>query len=223
MLYVSESFWLDCKNTNNTGKAMPCPYEFTYAYLIMMMNSYLRSRRDPRSGALKLITTLVIITIFSNIIYSPKLLAESVAPDNTAIKFIPPPPPPDRSASGDRGEAASRGCTNEEQSLMALVPHYQETISLNQKETIPITKIWGLTTAEYPTFWFFIPYEQSTISSIEFVLKDEFRQPSKTIYRNFLTKPETPGIISISTQNHTSPLEISPTNQPRMYHCEEMK
>ena len=175
-----------------------------------IMNNYWRS--------LKLITTLVIITIFSNIIYAPKLLAESVIAERTSIRFIPPPPPPDRSAAGDRGEAASRGCDNSDRSLVALVPSYQQTIDLNKEETIPVTKVWGLTTSEYPTFWFFIPYEQSAISSIEFVLKDESEQPSETIYRSFLSKPKTPGIVSVSTKTHTPPLKIGQVNQPVMYH-----
>ena len=174
------------------------------------MNNYWQS--------LKLITTLLIITILGKITYSPRLFAESVVSHSNSIKFIPPPPPPDRSAAGDRGEAASRSCGSSEQSLMALVPSYQQTINLNQEQTIPVTKIWGLTTSEYPTFWFFIPYDQSAISSMEFVLKDESQKPSKTIYRNFLSKPETPGIVSVSTKTHTPPLEISQTNQPRMYH-----
>ena len=174
------------------------------------MNNYLRS--------LKLITTLLIIIILGKITYSSRLLAESVVSHSNSIKFIPPPPPPDRSAAGDRGEAASRGCGNSEQSLTALVPSYQQTINLNQKETIPVTKIWGLTTSEYPTFWFLIPYERSAITTMEFVLKDESQKPSKTIYRNFLTTPETPGIVSVSTKPHIPTLEISQTNQPRMYH-----
>ena len=173
------------------------------------MNNYLRS--------LKLTATFLIITILGNISYSPELLAESVTSEANSIKFISPPPPPDRSAAGDRGEAASRGCGNREQSLMALVPSYQETININQKETIPVTKIWSLTTSEYPTFWFFIPYEQSAISSMEFVLKDESQQPSKTIYRKFLTKPERPGIISVSTDTKSLPLEISYKKQQKMY------
>ena len=215
------------------------------------MNNYWRSRRDPRSGALKLMIILIVITISSNILYSPKLLAESLISDSTSIKFSPPslpdrsaagerggaagsrasraiefsppPPPPGRSAAGERGgEAASRGCSNSEQSLMALVPSYeetiQETISLNKEENIPVTKIWGLTTSEHPTFWFFIPYNPSSIMTMEFVLKDESQQPSKTIYRNFLNKPERPGIISVSTDTSTPPLEISHKKQKKMYH-----
>ncbi len=174
------------------------------------MNNYLQS--------LKLIATFLIITILGNIGYSPTLLVESVASEANSIKFNPPPPPPDRSAAGDRGEAASRGCGNREQSLMALVPSYQQTININQKETIPVTKIWALTTSEHPTFWFFIPYEQSAISSMEFVLKDESQKPNKTIYRNFLSKPERPGIISVSTDTNTLPLEISQNKHEKMYH-----
>ena len=168
--------------------------------------------------SLKMITTLVIITILGNTSYIPRLLAESVVSHNNSIKFMPPPPPPDRSAAGDRGEAASRGCGSSEQSLMALVPSYQQTIRFNEAENIPVTKVWGLTTSEYPTFWFFIPYNPSSIMTMEFVLKDESQQPSKTIYRNFLNKPERPGIISVSTDTNTPPLEISHKKQKKMYH-----
>ncbi|WP_156113992.1 DUF928 domain-containing protein [Myxosarcina sp. GI1] len=177
---------------------------------MMITNNYWRT--------FKLITTLVIITIVAGIARSSKLLAESVIVSSKSIEFVPPPPPPDRSAAGDRGEAASRGCINSEQPLTALVPSYQQTIHLNKEETIPVTKVWGLTTSEYPTFWFLIPFKHREISSMEFVLKDESQQPSKTIYRNLLTIPETPGIISIATKHHAPSLKISQTNQPKMYH-----
>ncbi|MHC5732441.1 MAG: hypothetical protein ACYTXY_51965, partial [Nostoc sp.] len=49
------------------------------------------------------------------------------------ITFVPPPPPPDRDAPGDRGGAASRGCSVGNQSVIALVPVYKQTI--NQGET----------------------------------------------------------------------------------------
>ena len=171
------------------------------------MKNYLKSRL--------LITALIFVPVA--IAHAPQLIAESTATDKT-ITFVPPPPPPDRSASGDRGEAASRGCQTGDRSLTALVPSYQEEIRLNQAETIPITKVWGLTTAKYPTFWFYIPYEASAIASIEFVLKDESAKPRKIAYRNFLSHPEKPGIIGISTKSLNVPLELTKANQKKMYH-----
>lgn len=165
-----------------------------------------------------IITTLVVLPVWSDINYSVKLLAQPTISESTSIQFTPPPPPPDRGVAGDRGEAASRGCGNGEQSLMALVPRYQQTIEIEEEETIDVTKIWALTTSAYPTFWFFIPYEKSSIVTMEFVLKDESQQPSQTIYRNFLNKPEAPGIISVSTNTGNAPLEISQEQQKRIYH-----
>ena len=142
-------------------------------------------------------TIPLVIILLSNVTYYPEAGAQLVTSSKTSIQFKSPPPPPDRSAAGERGEAASRGCGNNKQSLMALVPDYKQTIKLDGGETIPITKVWGLTTAEYPTFWFFVPYDKSSITKMEFVIKDESQKPSKTIYRAILNKPERPGIIGI--------------------------
>ncbi|KST65673.1 DUF928 domain-containing protein [Mastigocoleus testarum] len=153
-----------------------------------------------------------------NIVYSSEIFANPTNFRSNSLKFTPPPPPPDRSAAGNRGGAASRGCNNGEQPLMALAPDYQQTITFDREEIIPVTKVWGLTTAEYPTFWFFVPYDQSSIATIEFVIKDESQTPSKTLYRNFLNKPETPGVVSIPMNKSIQALEISEKMHHKMYH-----
>ncbi|MEH2237651.1 DUF928 domain-containing protein [Nostoc sp.] len=129
------------------------------------------------------------------------------------ITFSPPPPPPDRGATGDRGGAASRGCGVGNQSVIALVPVYKETLKQGQTEAVSVTKVWGLTTEEYPTFWFFFPYKKSAINSIEFVLKDESSKLGQTLYRTTVTIPEVPGIISIPLSATTPPLQVD-----KMYH-----
>ena len=129
------------------------------------------------------------------------------------ITFSPPPPPPDRGAAGDRGGAASRGCGVSNQSVIALVPVYKETLKQEQTEAVSVTKVWGLTTEKYPSFWFFVPYQKSAINSIEFVLKDESSKLSQTLYRTKVTIPEVPGIISIRLSATTPPLQVD-----RMYH-----
>ncbi|AFY34519.1 DUF928 domain-containing protein [Calothrix sp. PCC 7507] len=129
------------------------------------------------------------------------------------VKFVPPPPPPDRGAAGDRGSAASRGCATNSQSLTALVPAYEQTVNQEKRPAISVTKVWGLTTAEHSTFWFFVPHNISAIATTEFVLKDESNKPGKTIYRTLVTPPQTPGIVSIHLPSSTEPLEIG-----KMYH-----
>ncbi len=164
------------------------------------------------------LTAAIVIICFSNIAYSPASWAQVVTSSSTSIKFKPPPPPPDRGAAGDRGEGASRGCGSSKQSLMALVPDYKQIIKLDGKEAIPVTKIWGLTTAKYPTFWFSVPYEKSSITKMEFVIKDESQKPSKTIYRTILNEPKKPGIMGVSIDKATEALQVSKTKHQQMYH-----
>ena len=164
--------------------------------------------------------TIALITAFlSSIAYLLPIKAQLTTSRSSDINFTPPPPPPDRSAAGERGSAASRGCGNGEESLMALVPDYQQTINLDGGETIPVNKIWCLTTDEYPTFWFFVPYDKSSITEMEFVIQDKSQNKSKTIYREILNKPEKPGIISVSTKKAIEePLQISNTKHQKKYH-----
>lgn len=155
--------------------------------------------------------TTVFGIILSLIIASPTIGVTPIT--NNPIKFSPPPPPPDRGATGDRGGAASRGCGNGNQSVIALVPIYEQKLKQEQTEAVSITKVWGLTTVEHPTFWFFVPYEKSTIKTIEFVLKDESSKPSQTLYRASVVIPEKPGIISVRLPASTPPLQTG-----KMYH-----
>ncbi len=164
------------------------------------------------------LTTALLITFLGSTSYFPPLWAQLVNSSSASIKFTPPPPPPNRSAAGERGEAASRGCGNSKQSLMALVPDYKQTINLEGGEKIPVTKVWGLTTSEYPTFWFFIPDDKSSITEMEFVVKDESQKPSKTLYRTFLNKPEMPGIIRVAMNKTAEPLQVSQAMHQKMYH-----
>ena len=164
------------------------------------------------------LTVALITAVFSSIAYLLPINAQLGNSSKSSINFNPPPPPPERGAAGDRGSAASRGCGNGEQSLMALAPDYQQTISSKQGEKIPVTKIWGLTTDEYPTFWFFVPYDKSSITEMEFVIQDKSQKAIKTIYRKSLKKPEKPGIISISTKEATETLQVSKTKHQKKYH-----
>ncbi len=138
------------------------------------------------------------MVVLSSIIYSPALQAIPVPTSVTSIKFTPPPPPPDRGAVGSRGGAASRGCDANNQTVIALVPAYEE---------IAITKVWGLTHTEHPNLLFFVPYDTSLITNMEFVLQKQINNTNKTIYRTSLTSPTSPGIISVSLPEPITPLK----------------
>jgi hypothetical protein len=93
---------------------------------------------------------------------------------------------------GNRKGGASRGnCPATQPPLTALIPQ---------------TNL-GLTTKEYPTFWFYIPYHSTEIRQAELMLLDENQSP-------VLEKPilvqlsKTPGIISVKLPSTAKPLEL---------------
>ncbi|MFQ4167689.1 DUF928 domain-containing protein [Scytonema millei] len=122
------------------------------------------------------------------------------------VRFNPPPPPPDRGAPGNRGEGASRGeCISSNLPLTALVPSYEQSLSLQKGETSTMTQVWGLTSVEQPSFWFYLPYNQSLIQAIEFVLQTD---NNKTIYRTNISIPPKSAIIGVSLKETPASLEI---------------
>ncbi|MCF2146379.1 DUF928 domain-containing protein [Desmonostoc muscorum LEGE 12446] len=158
-------------------------------------------------------TIALAIVFTSNISYPLQLHALPVNNHLASVKFIPPPPPPDRSATGSRGGAASRGCNTANQTVTALVPTYQQTLKQSEQMVVPIIQVWGLTNSEHPDFFFFVPYDASSIANIEFVLKDETSNKSQTLYRTYLTPPESPGIISVHLPPSATLSEVG-----KMYH-----
>ncbi|MBL1178255.1 DUF928 domain-containing protein [Pantanalinema sp. GBBB05] len=152
-----------------------------------------------RAIATAIVSVLTIPTWVICILISPTE-ATLVAQVN-AIGFKLPPPPPDRDAPGRRGGGAGRGCGAGNQSITALMPEYQQAL-----ERGTITKVWGTTTTERPTFWFDIPYENGAIAAMEFVLQDN-SSPAREIYRSAIVPPMAPGVISIRLPASVPPLE----------------
>lgn len=117
-------------------------------------------------------------------------------PDSQVIADQPPAPDTgtpngQRTPGGSRPEL-SQACKPTDKPLTALVPE-------NGK---------GLTTADYPIFWFYIPYAADEIHSIEFSLHD--RNEMDTLYRTSVQLTQTPGIIGISLpQNAKYVLKIN--------------
>lgn len=113
---------------------------------------------------------------------------------NRPLIFETPPPPPDVGASSDRGQGASRGCNNK--ALIALAPVYDQ----------PQHLVWGLTTKEYPTFWFYIPDSLTPDHSGEFSLENENQED---IYKTPVTVTGTLlSVVSVPLPPTVPPLEI---------------
>ncbi len=77
--------------------------------------------------------------------------------------------------------------------LLALVP---------VQETAGSTVVFGQTAAEYPTFWFYVPYDASFTAT--FVLQDQEGNP---VYESDVPLPQSAGIFSLTLPATATPLE----------------
>ncbi len=127
------------------------------------------------------------------------IAAETIA--NTKIQFASPDQDQDAGEPGGRGRGgAGRGPCKAYESLTALVP----VVKLNTKN-----KVWGLTSSDRPTFWFYIPVQLIPEKPIEFTLKD---QNENMIYKTKLkVQSSQDGIIQITIPETVKPLEIDRT------------
>ena len=100
---------------------------------------------------------------------------------------IPPGPPPGGRVRGGakRGELAL--CPQTKHDLTALVPFTQESNS--------VINVWGQTTEEHPSWFFYVPYTKNLPYAVEFVLQD---QDSNEVYQKAIALPDKPGVIRVS-------------------------
>lgn len=121
-----------------------------------------------------------------------------------------PPMPPDRGAPGQQSDAGTRGpCDSNNESnllskLVALVPTVEKPLKDNSEISLPETDVWGLTSAQHPTLWFYIPSSATVAKEAKFILEDEENYRSE--FRFAL--PKTAGIVSLSIPSTEKPLEI---------------
>lgn len=102
---------------------------------------------------------------------------------------------PDEGAPGNRVGAATRdSCVNVKNKppLTALIPG----------------KNMGLTISDRPTFWFYIPYQASSTTPVEFALTDA---QEKEIYKQTSQLTNTPGIIGVTIPANAPTLEVDKT------------
>ncbi|MBD2464604.1 DUF928 domain-containing protein [Oscillatoria sp. FACHB-1407] len=119
-----------------------------------------------------------------------------------AVWYTPPTPPERGIPEGRTRGGASRGdcsAAATAQSLTALAP----STPLNTPTAR--NSVWGLTTVEHPTFWFYIPYEITPNLPMEFVLLDE---EDNVVYQTTLTLNSPSGVINITPPSTAPGLEV---------------
>ena len=115
----------------------------------------------------------------------------------------PDPGSEGRPTGRNAGGGTRGGCpqdANESPDLTLLIPANQQ----------------GLTVAEYPTFFAFVPQNKTRIG--EFILYD--KTDKKLIYRTTLQLSDTPGIVSVKLPGNQPPLKIGNNYEWRFsLHC----
>ncbi|MEH1845786.1 MAG: DUF928 domain-containing protein [Nostoc sp.] len=142
----------------------------------------LRLRSDAK-------TTLAQITTFNQPTIPPGPPAGDRLRGGGKRAFNPPslpsgPPPGGRVRGG-----AKRGptCPLTKPDLTALVPFTEQANS--------VINVWGQTTVERPSWFFYVPYTKDLPYEVEFVLQD---QDFNEIYQKAIALPDKPGVISVS-------------------------
>jgi hypothetical protein len=111
----------------------------------------------------------------------------------TQIIFNDPVPPNQGSPNGRQRGGASRGPCRQFEALTALVPSKNGMV-------------WGKTTSDRPTFWFYLPNQLTNQTPIEFVLQDD---ADNYVYNTRFTAPETrSGLISLAVPSTVKSLEV---------------
>jgi len=103
-------------------------------------------------------------------------------------------------APGKRVGGASRGraCPKASKSLTALVPIIPATSS---------ESVLGLTFADHPTIWFYVPYSLTPAHPVEFILQDD---KGTEVYKTLLSESGSgPGVVGFKLPDTVPPLEVN--------------
>ncbi|BDA67807.1 Protein of unknown function DUF928 [Rivularia sp. IAM M-261] len=125
---------------------------------------------------------------------SSKQVLHSVNKEFVRPKLPEGTPPGGRRTGGGRRDT----CPSTTPKLTALMPETEEPAT--------VKNVWGLTTSERPTFWFYLPYTKSSKYPTEFVLLNEKSSP---VYKEEVSLPEQPGIISVKIPGSIPALEVN--------------
>jgi hypothetical protein len=160
-----------------------------------------------------IVAIISILSTFSYTLPTGVRIVSAIAAAVFKVKL--PPPPPNRGIAGNRVGGASRvsrkdpidESPNSDRRLTALVPEYKNSAEAGKYKP-ELTKIWGLTASEHPTIWFYIPYNQDSISRIDFNLIDGDSSTKRTVFKNAIKRPTQPGLVSFSLPQTSTPLIV---------------
>ncbi|MEH2251357.1 DUF928 domain-containing protein [Nostoc sp.] len=106
-----------------------------------------------------------------------------------ATTFNQPPLPSGPPPGGRvRGGAKRGGCPLTKPDLTALVDFTDDKAN-------SVINVWGQTTVEHPSWFFYVPYTKDLPYEVEFVLQD---QDSNDIYRKAIALPDKAGVMRVS-------------------------
>jgi hypothetical protein len=88
----------------------------------------------------------------------------------------------------------------------------QEKLLADQPALPPTVDVWGYTTAEHPTLWFYMPYSTAQQVPVNFSIEEEEGKSAKLIYEDTISLPSKPGLISIQLPKN------KPGLQPRKHY-----
>ncbi|MDZ8224925.1 DUF928 domain-containing protein [Nostoc sp. ChiVER01] len=110
------------------------------------------------------------------------------------------PPPAGRVRGGAKRDGGDDACPLPitKTDLTALVPFTEEANS--------VTNVWGQTTEEHPSLFFYVPYTKDLPYAVEFVLQD---QDLKDIYKEAIALPDKPGVIRVSLPTSAPALALN--------------
>lgn len=119
------------------------------------------------------------------------------------------PDPSSRPGAGSRG---GHSCPLGNKTLTPLIPVSPKILSRGQDQTpenSPLDSSSGLTVAEHPIFWFYIPFPLTAQRPIEFVLEDD---KGNEIYNTkFTTSGISAGIVGFELPSTAPALEVNKT------------
>lgn len=165
---------------------------------------------------------LAIALVFSTTLQYPSQVTAQTKPSTTTkpvtklpvptqanpqpVFMMPKPPDGLSPVSGRRSGMGSRNdCPAVETPLTALVP-FQERVANNKANTSISADVWGLTTSERPTFWFYVPYSNM---SAEFVLQDS--EENEIYKQQNIALTAKSGVIGISLPSTVASLQVGKT------------
>lgn len=160
----------------------------------------------------QLVCGIVAIALSSAL--APALAKPSVVVSNQATQpvqtnqarrrqiFTPPPAPKTGQARNSRGTATRSGaCPVVEIPLTALIPVYKTDAG----DRVAL----GLTTSDYPTLWFYVPYAITAETPAELRLETPEPGTSATTQRTVLHLTQlSPGIVGIKIPPSEAPLQV---------------